>query len=140
MILEHFNKAAVNYKHLSACARSVAKQTGCQSTQKRGMPGKNAHIAALAGDFRFRHLFVHQQAFRRGNLQLESICHLDELPVHLLGRFEDFLDRALHVECLLGQIVVLTVNNLLEAANRVFQLDVLAGAAGELFRNVEGLR
>jgi hypothetical protein len=32
---------------------------------------------------------------------LESICHWDKLAVHLLGRLEDFLDGALHVERLL---------------------------------------
>ena len=65
------------------------------------MPGKNAHVAVLPWNFRFRNLFVYQKTFGSGDFELESICHADKLAVHLLGRLENFLDGALHVERLL---------------------------------------
>src|SRR5207253_57175 len=42
------------------------------------------------------------------------------------------VDRADHVESLLGQLVVLAVEDLAEALDRVLELDVLAGGAREL--------
>ena len=65
------------------------------------MPGKNAHVAVLTGNLCFRNLLVYKQAFGSGNFELKSICHSDKLAVHLLGRLENFLDCALHVERLL---------------------------------------
>jgi hypothetical protein len=50
------------------------------------------------------------------------------------------LDRADHVEGLLGQLVVLAVEDLAEAADRVLELHVLAGRAGELLGDEERLR
>ena len=60
--------------------------------------------------------------------------------LHLLGALEHFLDRALHVESLLGDVVVLAVADFLEALDRVDQLHVLALEAGELLGHEEGLR
>ena len=65
------------------------------------MSRKNAHIPILAGNLRFSDLFVNQQTFGRGNLELESVCHQDKLPIHLFGSFENVLNGALHVERLL---------------------------------------
>src|SRR3989442_1967036 len=49
------------------------------------------------------------------------------------------VDVADHVEGLLGQIVVLAVQELLEGADGVVDLHVLALEAGELLGHVEGL-
>src|SRR5688572_17411643 len=57
-----------------------------------------------------------------------------------LRLLDRFLDRADHVERLLGQVVVLTVHDRLEAADRVLERHVLSRTAGEDFRDVEGLR
>src|SRR5690606_42013690 len=51
-----------------------------------------------------------------------------------------FLDRADHVERLLRQVVVLAVDDRLEAADRVRERHVLAGLARERLRNRERLR
>jgi hypothetical protein len=52
----------------------------------------------------------------------------------------DLVDAALHVEVRLTDIVVLAVEDLLEAADRLRDGNVLARRAGEDFRNVERLR
>src|SRR5437588_460647 len=58
-------------------------------------------------------------------------------PLRLLDRL---LDRADHVEGLLGQLVVLAVEDLREALDRVLELHVLAGRAGELLGDEVRLR
>src|SRR5919202_326152 len=50
------------------------------------------------------------------------------------------VDRADHVEGLLGQVVVLAVEDLGEAADRVLELDVLPGLAGERLGHEHRLR
>src|SRR5215218_7956253 len=56
------------------------------------------------------------------------------------GVLEDLVDRALHVEGALGEVVVLAVEDLAEAANGLGNRHVLAGTAGELFGDEERLR
>ena len=58
----------------------------------------------------------------------------------LLELREDFVDRARQVEVLLGNLVVLAFDDLLEAADRVGDRHVLAFEAGELLRDEERLR
>src|SRR5690349_3995234 len=60
--------------------------------------------------------------------------------LHLLSIFENLIDGALHVEGLLGHIVVLAFDDLFEAADRVLNLNVASFVAGELLGYVEGLR
>src|ERR1700709_64728 len=57
-----------------------------------------------------------------------------------LGVLGDLIDRALHVEGALGEVVVLAVEDLAEAADGLGHRHVLAGAAGELFGDEERLR
>src|SRR5689334_23675499 len=59
---------------------------------------------------------------------------------HLLGILEDFVDCALHVERLLGHIIVLAFDDLLEAADCILNLDVTSPVARELLRHMERLR
>lgn len=58
----------------------------------------------------------------------------------LLGLFEGFVDRADHVERLLRQMIALTFDDHLEAADGFLQRHVLARRAREHFSNVERLR
>src|SRR6184192_4274416 len=51
-----------------------------------------------------------------------------------------FLDGADHVESGLGKVVILTFAQTLEGFDRVFELDLNAGRAGEHRRHVEWLR
>src|SRR5579871_3522005 len=60
--------------------------------------------------------------------------------LHLLCGFEHFLDRALHIESLLGDVIVLAFNNRFEALHSVGDLDVAPLCAGELLGHVERLR
>src|SRR5512134_2246353 len=58
----------------------------------------------------------------------------------LLRLLDRLLDAAHHVEGLLRQVVVAALHDLLEAADGVGELHVLAGVAGELLRDRERLR
>src|SRR5690606_27116987 len=58
-----------------------------------------------------------------------------ELP----GLLDDLADAADHVVRLLGQVVVLAVDDLLEALDRVLEVDLLAVVAREHLGDVEGL-
>ena len=62
------------------------------------------------------------------------------LAAELLPALDRLLDRPDHVERLLGQLVVLAVEDLGEAADRVLELHVLARRAGELLGHEERLR
>src|SRR6185437_14249011 len=56
------------------------------------------------------------------------------------GALQHLFDGALHVERLLGHVVVLALGDLAEAPDGIGELDVLAGEAGELLGHVERLR
>src|SRR6478609_9577887 len=60
--------------------------------------------------------------------------------LELLGLGAHVVDAALHVERLLRQVVALAVGDLLEAGDRVLDLDVLAGRARERLGDEERLR
>src|SRR5207248_7985089 len=57
-----------------------------------------------------------------------------------LGRLDNLVDRALEEERALGDLVVLAVDDLLEAADRVGYFHVRPRGAGELFGDEERLR
>ena len=70
-----------------------------------------------------------------------ALCgRLRLLAAELLPALDRRLDRADHVEGLLGQLVVLAVEDLGEAADRVLELHELARRAGELRGREERLR
>ena len=60
--------------------------------------------------------------------------------LELLRLFERLLDRADHKERLFGHVVVLAFDDLLEPADGVLNLDVLAFQVRELHHDEEGLR
>src|SRR5216683_2963947 len=59
---------------------------------------------------------------------------------HLAGLVDGLLDRADHVERGFGHLVILAGDDPLEPLDRVFEGDKDAGAAGEHFGDMEGLR
>src|SRR5262245_24426589 len=63
-------------------------------------------------------------------------CRLRRQPLALVDRL---LDGADHVERRLRQVVVFALDQPLEAADGVSQVDELAGRAGEYFGNMERL-
>src|SRR5437868_14207625 len=69
-----------------------------------------------------------------------SFLLFSRLSRHAFGLLARLLDDADHVEGLFGQVVVLAVNDLLEAAYGVGDLDELAFEACELLGDEEGLR
>ena len=68
------------------------------------------------------------------------VCGIGLGPVVLLGVLDDLVDRALHEERALGHLVVLALEDLLEAADRLGDRHVHARGAGELLGDVERLR
>src|SRR5437868_6582546 len=60
--------------------------------------------------------------------------------LHLLRCLQDFFDRSLHVEPLLGDVVVLAFHNCLETFHGIRNLHVTSWCAGKLFGDVERLR
>src|SRR5579862_3315553 len=60
--------------------------------------------------------------------------------LHLLGSFEHFVDRPLHIERLLRDIVVLARNNVAESLHRVRDFYVASRRSRELLGHVERLR
>jgi hypothetical protein len=62
------------------------------------------------------------------------------MPRPASGLLDGFLDGADHVEGGFGQVVVLALDEALEALDRVFEGDELARRAGEDFGDVERLR
>src|SRR6266496_2472727 len=68
------------------------------------------------------------------------LADLDVLGGLLRFLLNRALDRADHVEGLLGQLVVLAPDDLLEAADRVLELHVFAGRARELLGDEVRLR
>src|SRR6266851_5960844 len=60
--------------------------------------------------------------------------------LHFFGLLEGFVDGADHVKRLLRNVVVLAFHDFLEAADRVFDLDVFAFPAGKLRGHEHRLR
>src|SRR5213593_3755208 len=75
-----------------------------------------------------------------GRNQYRPFVRLHPSSLQSLPGLDGFIDRADHVKSLLRKIVVLAIDDFFEAGDRVFKLDVLAFAAGELRSDVERLR
>src|SRR2546423_5524262 len=73
-------------------------------------------------------------------LLLLRLGRLLRLARHAAALLDRLLDRPDHVERLLGQLVVLAVENLVEAVDRVLELHVLAGLTRELLGDEVRLR
>src|SRR3984885_3100306 len=131
---------------LRTALRAIRQLADAQLGDQRSVARQNAQLAVGAGK---RHLgdgLAEQLPFRRDDDQLDGVSshflsvilsssQTDSrlrVRLHLLGLFERFLDGADHVERLLRNVIVLAFDDFLEAANRVFNLDVFAFEAGEL--------
>src|SRR4029453_8738165 len=111
-----------------------------------------ALLRRLAGDGLGRGLVAHAAAITTGafgllgpplglllrRLGMGGILGL--LGAHILGCLEHLVDRPLHVEGALGDVVMLPVDALLEATDRPLPRYVLAVAPGELGGDEERLR
>ena len=74
--------------------------------------------------------------FRFGTL---GLCVFGFFGFVAVCRFLDLFDAAFHVEIAFGHFVVFAVEDFLEAADGVGDLDLLAFPAGKDFRHAEGL-
>src|SRR6202041_736524 len=139
---------------LRAALRAIRQLTDAELGDQRCVARQNAQLAVRARKRHFGDGLAEQLPFRRDDDQLDGVSShflsvilrssqtVRELRVrlHLLGLLQRFFDRADHVERLLRNIVVLAFDDFLEAANRVFDLDVFAFEAGELRRDEHRLR
>src|SRR5437588_2809310 len=82
----------------------------------------------------------HPLLIHPSSLILHPFLLFSRLGGHAFSLLARLFDCADHVEGLFGQVVVLAVNDLLEAAYGVGDLDELAFEARELLRDEEGLR
>src|SRR4051812_4365669 len=73
-------------------------------------------------------------------ISISNVSAIADLLTNFLCLLLHVLDVALHVERLLGKIVVLAVYYFFETANGVRERDVFSRNAGELLGHVERLR
>ena len=105
-----------------------------QRREQRRVPGQHAEIALGARDLDLVHLLADEQLVGRDDLQLDA-SSVDAIatPFAIFSALaRAFVDRADHVERLLRHVVVLAVEDLLEALDRLRDRHVLARQAGEL--------
>src|SRR5262245_39203320 len=143
-------------------ALPVRKDAGLQLRDQRGVVRQYSQLPAKARRYDLIDLLAQDKPFRRDYFKIEFVCHrlvvggwwllacgwLFDLPpttshqppsLHLLSRFDYFVNPSLEKEGLLGDVVVLAFDDLAEAADRLFDGDQLAFQAGELRRHEEGL-
>ena len=122
------------------------------------MTGKDPKVSVFARNRDLVNFHVGNLAVRGDNLQLDvcrkHISHNDStrsplnrefphcglLRLQPLSLFKRLLECPNHIEGLLRDVVVLALNNRLEPADGIFQLDVSTLEAGELLRHKERLR
>src|SRR6266853_3702035 len=112
----------------------IAEFADPQFRHERCVPGQNTQGAVLAWHFYVRDPLAEQLFLRGDDHQFNGIGHHSSLRVglHFFGFLERFLDRTDHVKRLFRNAVVLPFHDFLEAADGVFDLDVLAFEPGEL--------
>jgi len=140
VIVADLDESARNVKALRLAPQRHRKRALGQFTQQRSVPWQDSHIAILARNLRRLRLLLQHQFFRRRDVDLESVCHGRlALLLHVFPGLEHIVDRALHVERLLRNLVVLAFDYFLETAHGIGHLDVLAFEAGERFGDRERL-
>src|SRR5829696_2217223 len=105
------------------------------------MVGEDADLAGRGAGRDLAHLAAEDLALRGEDLDLEFRLagHPGELG-RGPGVLCDLVDPTLHVESALGQVVVLAVEDLAEAADGLGDRHELAAATGELLGDEERLR
>jgi len=142
-IPEHLKepRARCELEHVRPVTGVDPCRAGPERRNQRRMPGQHADLPDLAGDDDQLCLALVRRSIRGDERDVELFAGAS----HSLRRREGLaaldgtLDRTDHVEGLLREIVVETVNDLLEAADRVLDLDVLTRGTGENLGDVERL-
>src|SRR5467141_2306402 len=128
---------------LAAARRLDPHRSGLDARDERRVARVDAELARFAGEHDELGLARVDARFGRDYVYMYRIRHLAFESYRLLQTLrllEGFLDRADHVEGLLGERVAFARHDHLEAPDRVLQLDVLAFLAGEVLRHAERLR
>ncbi len=122
-------------------ASAVPHFSSAEKRKQRRVPGQDAEVAVRAGDFHLVDSFVDERLVGGHDLQLQVRRKGHGLRgLAFLESREDVLNVSSVEEVLLGDLVVLSFDNLLEAANRVGDLHVLTVESGELLRDKKRLR
>ena len=112
-------------------ARLQRRQQGC-------VPGRYSHFAHFRGREHHDRITGVNLAFCRYDVDFNR-GHELVLLLEVLRVLDRFVDRANHVERLLGNVVVVAIDDAVEAANRLSKRNILAGRVREDFSNEERL-
>src|SRR5262245_5981319 len=162
-----FDETAADMHPPVFMALPVREDAGLQLRDQRGVVGQYSQLPAKAGRNYFIDLLEQDQPFGRDYFEIELVCHssggwwlvvggwrlvvgyliFNQPPgarrhprsLHLLRRFDHFVNRPLEEESLFRDVVVLAVHDLTETADRLFEGHQLAFQAGELRRHEERL-
>ena len=111
---------------------------------QRRMTGQHTEIPLGARHHHHLDHFREQQTLGGDQIELYALRHRirrssGRLGRHLLRLGDGFFDLAYHIKGALGQVVVITGDDSLEAFDRVFEIDQGTGGAGENFGDKERL-
>src|SRR5690606_18774972 len=137
-VVVDLHEAATDEVAMLAPSGPVDELARLHHREEGSVARQHAEAALRARSANLVHLQRDEAALRGHDVEVDG--HRRTSASHLLGPLEDVLDGAAHEEGLLRNVVVLALEDLLEAPDRVLHLHVLAGNAGELLGHVEGLR
>ena len=141
-----FGEAAEHDELGLLAGRIDRHHAGPQQRDQRRVAGEHAEVAFRAGNVDLIDLAGERDLLRGDEFEVER-GHADPTLTSWLRRFrrepfallDGFFDVADHVEGGFRQVVVLAVDQALEALDGVLQVDQLAGRTGEHFGDEERL-
>ena len=128
LVREHLEPAVRPARSASSRCRRRAGEArpGRRPGEHRRVVGEDADLADAGTGRDLLDLAVVDLPLRRQDLSVERRVRHRELAPRPSGVLDDLVDRALHVEGALGQVVVLAVEDLAEPAHRLVDRHVLA--------------
>ena len=135
LVGQHLDEAATDVDQLLFSSLTITQDTSLKLRDERSVLGENTKLSLQPRDDDLVYLFTQDTSLRRDDFQIKFVCH----RLHLPGRFDHFVNRALHVKGLFRNIIVLSVNDFTEATNRLFEWNQFARDTGKLLGNVEWL-
>jgi len=134
------DKAAADEDQLVVAVDAQADGARLHGRYQGDMPRQNAELTLGRGDDREIHRSGEEPSLRGDDLNLQFLSQTALAALRqALGLLQRLVDRAHHVESLLRQVVVLALEDLFEPPHCLLHRHVLALAAGEPLRDVEGL-
>src|SRR5262245_746319 len=138
LVVAHLAEAAGYRGMMLLAALAIGQLADPERREKRGVPWEDAEVALDARHDDLVDLLGDDEPRGCRHLQRDAIGHLGLSD--LLGLLARLADVADHVERLLGQLVVLTIDDFPEALHGVGHLHVAPGQARELLGHEHRLR